>query len=863
MKLLWCILLFGIATLARAQDKNLNSAMQLMNAHKYVQSLEKINKSIATAPTSPLGWFCKYRWLNNSNNPDYQPDSALEYLRTAVRLSNSFILADSNLACATLLFCKNEFSKYESDCVENIYNDIKRYQNVKKLNRFIDNYPNYPATVVATQFRDSLVFQDILLAKDITRFEAFIKQYPNSKFTELVKLQVYELAYNEAKKTNTKEGYQEFSSKYPDAPQNNLLKTNSESQIFFNLKKRNSIKEYFDFLQNYPNSEYVVQIRNLLVQKSFDAAKSEQNAAAMLNFIDEYPHSSLKKEALKIAESLSYSNIIKQPSLVNINAYFYQFPEGVHSSELKELKSSLLKKNNPAFSAGFMQDDDRMQTATKYLANPILNKYFKNDTASLLDQLKRISLKSNIVDLKDWQNAFSKNSFSDYSTELFSDGKDLDADANPIFSSNGFRFYNQSNSEFGCECPTGEFDENSKGSFASQANCVISKKDSAPIHNDVLVSVHRTPLTYMFVVKNKAGKLLLFNSLKGNFVGEWCDEIGFAYLIAEDFPPNSEINLLLQGHKIFVGFKLGKKAALNSKIMNFRVLNSEGKELINPTKYPNPFPEIVQLSHYYECYNQPLNYCTCTESNGNYGSGFMQIQNSNGRYGIANATYDTLLIETKYRRLSDADEFGNVILTHFDYQKEEIYNLKTYKIIGTGIVKNNIERLFLPMGLKGTTYWIPYYENSLLNNSVNKEYCYDQNDYNAYQFQRPMIFVCKNNNGYELVNANGKIIFATTAPLKIHQATDSVVILEINQKHHLLIDVNGNEIWNPEVDYQIQNISNDLFVYGYTDNMKVKHLGLFKKGKAILWQSIFEEIKIEGNTIYGYKLGVKTELWKH
>jgi hypothetical protein len=762
--------------------------------------------------------------------------------------------------------------KYHEFTYKNL---LTKYDETKLL----EYYHNFPKSIYrdsALTIAEQIGYKIAMQKNNLGAFQKYLEKYPNSARGEEIKNKIETIAYNKAIQTKNIKECEEFISSYPKSIHLAEIETLLEKLIFYEAKNLNDADKLQFFINRYPASTYKPEATILLLKYEFEEAKSTHSIDSLQKFMEKHPNSSYVKNAMELIEDISFKKVIKSADTAELNSFLKKYPNGQNTYEVREL---IHKLTHTAYkysvNDSFMMDSNRMYTASIYLKDPIVKKFFSSDKEALIDQLKRI--RKNLSYNRDEERVVNYNSgedFADYSNNLYGtmananndkSGEEDDENEensgqlnNKTFTSYGYYFYSKSISAYGCECPRGRFDTDGSYSSVVNGNCVILKKDGKPIHIGTFKTINRTDITYVFLIENQEGKFSLFNTMTGNFICGFYDKIEAIKLQDYHYSPSSNIYSLLKIHYLVPGFKLSNKTPnINDKFTS-TVINCKGNNLISNIVCSDPFSDNSSINY---CFNKPLQHSTCGYLNGQYSSNRMLFENAKGMTGLCNATYDTLILAPIYKRIDAADEFGNIIITNATNQ-QFLYNIYSNSFCNIPPNYREIVRIHIPYGLYDSKFWLEQWANPFIEFlKEGSEYCRGGSNY---LFKRPLIYHAKSTTGHAIINNKGKIIYQNPKSIEIQEFLDSFIIVRTGDKFDFILDLNGKAAWTPERNYKIQFLSpkDKLFLFGYMDENNIKHIGLYQIGNGKLTEAIYEKIVVENGIVYGYNLGKKNLLWR-
>jgi outer membrane protein assembly factor BamD (BamD/ComL family) len=733
---------------------------------------------------------------------------------------------------------------------------------------FLNVYHGLAVCKDAVIYRDSLCFNRAIIENTSQSLEDFLTKYPNSKFFDQAKIKLFEVAYDEAVTIHTEEGYLKFNKKYPSSP---FFEKSLGEAISLNYKHAETInteQAYLQHINKYPKSSYINLARNTALELNFLQAKVTSTEDAYLRHIKDYPESKYIQNCLKAAEELGYIKLSQNSKIEDLNHFLELYPSTIYKDTIQALLNKReLEKIQDDFNQIWRSDwfvEHRRdvtrgrfsvnELAYLFLNNNIFARYFKSDTASLLDQLKKFN-----ADLR----------ISHYGCN-YSDFKELDINNNIStkgLKSYGYTFYSKKNSKYCFETPNYTMSEDNY--CECRGNVVLLNQENIQANENLFTIVSRTPFSYVFLCEREIEindrtitKMALFNSKIGKFITEWADDIEPVALHHNFFKAGSNeahlANSLFDYGDVYIGFKkvfMSGGSDSQRPIKKISIINSSGMEIIDSKKFPNPYLDRGENLGRIYCDFSAL---SSTLDNGTnilkYGDG--------GSTGLANSTFDTIILPAIYSKIGSVDYKNNLDVETFDgYIK--IYNLETRKFMQIPQNVRRLERSWLPYRMNN---W--YYNYFLKEPNPNIKAVDNSEGYCKLPLKTPMIYTLdygeyQNRFGTAIYNELGRVIYNGKAA-KLHSASDSILIIKVVDNSHILASTQGKILWSPNKPYLMDFLTPEYILYGYITEDKggdQQHIGLYHITRGVVFEPIFENIRVTIGACYGNKLGVETLMW--
>jgi hypothetical protein len=471
----------------------------------------------------------------------------------------------------------------------------------------------------------------------------------------------------------------------------------------------------------------------------------------------------------------------------------------------------------------------------------------------------------------------------------------------------GITFYDKRTSMFCWECS--QYVE-SEGN----GSVVILDNQSNQLTGSGYQSIVATGVPHVFLVKNAKNKYSLFNTRERSFITGWHNEITPILLDAGTFPQNSLEYSLLRIFAIPIGF-LTIDEKKNCYDCDKRLINFSGQLLIDPEVASDPCLFDAGMS---ERTMTTITNAKTFEPLRNYGAPgnkpftnyfvFKKEKlNKNGSYdeyfGLLNSTLDTVLLEANYTTIQDINDFGLVTVNHkkpsknckgYEESASDLIDIRTKKNITNNPGGTSLRDNYIPFSRSGEIYDIDlessrsYIRDVTPQNNYSIEEREEFEGYDediegrilpdsllgymtdfTYTFPRQVFYFqelrysdCnyKDYYSYELLNSKGTSIYKTTSRISQHSCFGNKVLFQIDKNGCILLGTDGRLIFDgAKENYYMQFISHDYLYYWRNEN-SVKAIGIYSVSKGKVCEAIYENIKIENDGVYGYKLGVKTKL---
>ena len=282
--------------------------------------------------------------------------------------------------------------------------------------------------------------------------------------------------------------------------------------------------------------------------------------------------------------------------------------------------------------------------------------------------------------------------------------------------------------------------------------------------------------------------------------------------------------------------------------------------------------------------------------------------NKNGSYdeyfGILNGTLDTVLVEANYTTIQDINDFGLVTVNHkmpsknckgYEESASDLIDIRTKKNITNNPGRTSLRANYIPFSSSGEKQYDINLESSRSyisdNTPMNNYSIEEREDYEGYDediekrivpdsmigmsgnytytFPRPVFYFqelhytdCsyKNHSDYELLNSEGGSIYKSNSSISQHSCFGNKVLFEIQDSGCVLVTNDGQVIFDAAKEKCYMQFINHEYLYFWRYENSAKSVGIYSVSKGKMCEAMYENIVIERDGVYGFKLGVKTKL---
>lgn len=727
---------------------------------------------------------------------------------------------------------------------------------------------------LCTNAIDSLKLEEIISKKSFTELERFLSLCQDSnvykRSLEMRPLMMLE-DYERTKKYST--GIM-FITQYPDSPETALLRENLAEEYIssVNVNKKINVTE---FLRYFEGTQAHNRIKGTIEKEIFYACVRSNTVNGYKKYLEQFPNGAYEKRA-------------RTGMMEAWNDYFLQ--------NYKRL---------------FVHSDFEF-TVDMFMSSSVLKHYYKNCESYLRDLLAEYSVMSSHSEDESYNFLIGQpqNRYNFYQSALQSLKKynlPYEQKINALYI-DGVSFYDRRKSEFCWECAR-------YSDTMGNGSVVIIDIDGKQLTELSYKSVVATMVPHVFFVTNAKNKLSLYNTKERTFITGWHDEINVVVLNPYNFKKNSLEHSLVSMIAIPVGF-VTVDSGKDYTGGNERFINFSGQLLIDNSALGVPVLEEYGFNNNSAVI---LSDAQTFKSITNFGTPQMKPSDDyvlikkrkksdlgnyySDYFGIANITLDTVFLEANYSNICGINDFGVVRVDHqrrskscksYPQQTTDFFDIHSRKLITSHSGGVSCEEVFVPFfssGRKFDNTWnaAPDYFNDItpsgnftiddreqfegMENDMKLTVLPDSvvermHDY-LYTFPRPVFYIsrsnytdCRGNNRteYGLLSSRGQTIYNATDEISAHSYLSSFVIFEVENKGCLLVTNDGKLLFDAAKDNYFLQFINEDFLFFWRDKDAVRSGGIYSIKNGEVCEAIYENIKIEEDGVYGYRLGVVTKI---
>ncbi len=762
-------------------------------------------------------------------------EKAREYLYDAAYNEAKSINTEEALLKHNEKYKKSPYiEKCRTAAIELNYEDARKQQLEKA---FLDHLKKYPESTFKNEALNAALEMNFAIAVEKNTEESFLKHivdYPDSKFKDSCKNTAIRINFLDAKSSGTEMDYLLHIKKYPNSPYKNEAYNAAIDLNYGMAKNQNTEASYLQHVSDYPDSKYAENCMNAAADIAFASLNESSKIEELENFLKKYPNSkdittvnSWLQKKVKLKKDKDFYDMLKnyESNIDSIRYLELNNPELFWRDKKQICEWSSCGQPADAYIIRFLSNYTLTELSDFCLSNNTLFRFFKNDSSLLIYGIKNTLLER----LK----RFNKTVYNYQIWGQLSD--DLEIDQNGIKSSNGFTFYSESKSEFGLNLSGNVIIYYKGKQFLPEVFKSVEMQERVSFYVNWVEG-----LNYMFILKNQKGKTALFNTRKGKFVSDWVDNIEYYFLLTDDVdgePLTANLIKLLFGPDIFLGYRLEEINDNNRLHQKHKAINTNGDEIISSKLF-----QLLNFSSISRECNTKVKFLTFRkpELNVRTSSGFLE--------GICNHTFDTIILEAKYKSIGKIDKYNNIDLVD-ENEYSKLYNFDKRAFLPIANDARQISRIYLPYD------------------------CYEQNQnigITTWSCDKGIIYSAKISDykGIAFYNYKGKQIYKSNDKYsKILCATDSIIIFstDVNRNpHNIVIDIEGNLLWNPPSNYNMFFLTENHIIFYYDTHNGAgsrKYYGLYLIGKGIIQEPIYENVRIVKGACYGIKLGQETLIW--
>jgi len=775
---------------------------------------------------------------------------------------------------------KNLNSSY--NFVSQVCNDLYKITDNKTKEQYLEEDLTY---YFANNFKQNvcaLILDSIELNSSqlLNGYKAFINTF-RCDINEKVKYKIDSLEFLTLKNDSNISKCENYLNENDLSAFKNEILAIIEYKTFQSLELKDFRENYTsEFKRKFPKSIFLPQviyheinrkIENAIIVNDTNTLNSLEIAVANIEQ-NKYKYQ-LQTSINNGRESIYYKLCVEIKDTILIDFYLKNFHNSIYFTRILTLLDSV--KNSFQFNSNVLEQNiiinsndlslDQCEndgvSLKHFLKHRFFKKYFENDTASLFDQIGRIyeDINSSYIDDNE------KTEFTCY------------IPYGPVLRTrefNGYKFYDKISSRYILQ-GYGEIN------MFNDSNVQINIKP--------FKQIEFTSISFVFLVTDFSGRKALFNSRKGIFISKWIYEIE-EFQISAFHPTDLVLRHLYKDFykkgNIFIGFKCYELYA-----KNFKIINTNGDNIFINTKIINPF---------YDTKNEVfINVSTCRFLNGSYSSGLIRFNENDGNSGICDINFDSIYFKSKSQfKLSNMDEFGNIIIEDTKTMRSKIYNIHSRSFLSSEFDKyerinlpdnwGNGKDLILRDGNTNFSYLNGFRSNFDEESSLCREYNYfgESNEefpnpgmktqphkiiYKLEKFttiylnKKCSICDYKIITHSKLIDEYGNLLFEGDGNISKISVNNGYIIFNIND-FPIIINDKKEIIWNPRKLYLVETLREipfqDFIIYGTINENGLKQLGVFN---LITKQNItpkYENLIISGKSLIGFLNGNSELIFK-
>lgn len=261
------VCLFGIFTNKVSAQLNVErTALNRLQSGKWERSLRSLQKSLLKDTSNLEATYVMSRWFLAPGNPEFQVDSAHEYIRKSERLYYQLSLRDKERVQRfpiDSLILISLHNKIDSAAFER----AKLLNTEEAYNRFIISYPLAQQNKSAIELRDEVSFLDALKVNTYHSFNDYLVRYPQSHRAHEARERYEKLLFDDKTRDEKLNSYKLFFQNYPASPYSSV----AEKQIFELITATGDPEVFAQYLQEYPHGRYAKFARDILFHLSMES----------------------------------------------------------------------------------------------------------------------------------------------------------------------------------------------------------------------------------------------------------------------------------------------------------------------------------------------------------------------------------------------------------------------------------------------------------------------------------------------------------------------------------------------------------------------------------------------------------------
>lgn len=226
---------------------------------KWESAQRLLKKSLRKDSTNLEANYVQANWFFATGNPDFQIDSAYQYINKSIRYYDGLSTRD-----------KDKVQKFPIDSLilRSLASkiDSAAFERAKQLNTevsyldFIRDFPNASQVSNAIELRDEVSFLDALKVNSYQGYYAYLVRYPQSHRAEDASERYEKLLFEEKTRNKKLASYKSFLEEYPSSP----YAAEAHRQVFEIATASGEPEDFFNYVKEYPSGIHEKFVRDIL-----------------------------------------------------------------------------------------------------------------------------------------------------------------------------------------------------------------------------------------------------------------------------------------------------------------------------------------------------------------------------------------------------------------------------------------------------------------------------------------------------------------------------------------------------------------------------------------------------------------------
>lgn len=251
-KVISVLVVLIIPVLCSAQTTREKNALKDLAKGRWSKALQAVHKSLRKDSTNVAAFYVLSQYYFQSENPDYDLDSAYRYAEKA----REYWAADSTgrhrMRWSRLPLDSFELVSLREAIEHKAFEEALRQDREESYVRYIEAYPYSADKVAAISRRNAVAFQKALDENQYQAFNDFIDKYPDAEQVPAAREKYEQLLFEYFTRDQRLESFELFLRDHPTTP----YRVQAERSIFQILTASGEPATFIDFMDRYPASPF-------------------------------------------------------------------------------------------------------------------------------------------------------------------------------------------------------------------------------------------------------------------------------------------------------------------------------------------------------------------------------------------------------------------------------------------------------------------------------------------------------------------------------------------------------------------------------------------------------------------------------